>query len=103
MREAQHVGSSAARPAKAKSATHSFSRGRKFGFHKNLPVSFRFSAEIPRFNSSTSRARRYTSRHTSNASTNLGLLAWIQKQRCNVYLAGENLSCGSRLRSWRLL
>src|ERR1700737_343277 len=75
MREAQHVGSSAAPPANAKSATHSFSRGRYSGFHKNLPVSFQFNAEIPRFDSSTSRAPRYTSQHISNASSGFTLIA----------------------------
>src|SRR5229473_2521572 len=75
MRDAQSGPSSAACPASAKSATHSFSRGRKSGRHRNFPVSFQLSAEMPRFVSSTSRAPRYTSQHTSNASSGLTLMA----------------------------
>src|SRR6266849_6237592 len=75
MREAQFGSSSAACPANAKSATHSVSRGRMSGRHKNFPVSFQFSAEIPRLVSSTSRAPRYTSQQTSNASSGLTLIS----------------------------
>src|SRR6266849_2269347 len=75
MREAQSGPSSADLPASAKSATHSFSRARKSGRHRNFPVSFQLSAEMPRLVSSTSRAPRYTSQHTSNASSGLTPMA----------------------------
>src|SRR6266404_3917739 len=74
MREAQSGPSSAALPTSAKSATHSFSRGRKSGRHRNFPVSFQFKAEMPRFVSSTSRAPRWTSQQTSNANFGLTLI-----------------------------
>src|SRR5260221_13926400 len=74
MREACSGPSSAACPASAKSATHSFSRGRKSGRHKNRPESCQFSAQTPRLVSSTSRAPRYTSQHTSNASSGFTLI-----------------------------
>src|SRR5258707_14003551 len=69
MRDARSGPSSAACPASAKSATHSYSRGRMSGRHKNFVASFQSSVERPRFVSSTSRAPRYTSQHTSNASS----------------------------------
>src|SRR5271154_6516456 len=75
IRDAKSEPAKAFSPASAKSATHSFSRGRISGRHKNFPVSFKFSAEIPRFVSSTSRAARYTSQHTSNASSGLTPIA----------------------------
>src|SRR5882762_6320041 len=74
MREACSGPSSAACPASAKSATHSFSRGRKSGRHKNRPESCQFSAQTPRLVSNTSRAPRYTSQHTSNASSGFTLI-----------------------------
>src|SRR5580704_14307706 len=75
MREAQSGPSNAALPASAKSATHSFSRGRISGRHENfVAASETFSAEIPRFASSTSLAFLYTSQHTSNASSGLTLI-----------------------------
>src|SRR5262249_28166608 len=75
MREAKLASASANCPATAKSATNSFSRGRMSGRHRNFVASVHFNAEIPRFDSSTSRAFLYTSQHTSNARSGLTPLA----------------------------
>ena len=66
--------------ASAKSATHSLSRARKSGRHRNFPVSFQFSAEMPRLVSSTSRSRtaarsasRRKARRAASASPRAGV------------------------------
>src|SRR5580693_6597802 len=79
MRDAFRGPSSAAFPASAKSVTHSVSRGRKSGRHRNFVTSSGLSAEIPRLASITSLAPRYTSQHTSNAISSFVLISALRR------------------------
>src|SRR5215469_14190088 len=75
MREAHSGPSSAVCPARVKSAIHSLIFGRMSGRHKNLSVSFQSRAEMLRLLSRTSRARQYTSQHTSKANSGFADIA----------------------------